>query len=432
MEQKEIYDPLLQVWGVPDEHNVMYSADGKRLVGCRNCLLEEYTVRDGCETIAHTAFRGCFGLRSIHLPSGLRHIESSAFEGCARLQAIEIPDSVTNIGHHAFAQCIQLGQVTLPQSLQRLEYGCFSWSGVRSVESRSQNFECWNGLVTDVAAARLVACVSSAKSCAVPEGIREIEHMAFTNLTELHSVQIPSTVERITGNPFLDCGVRSCVSHSEKYITQGDFLIEKPSGKLMAWFGNDPCAEVPHGIRTIGNSAFFRKPTLKRVSLPDSVTVIDNSAFGECWRLEEFIPSPNLTVIGRVAFALCRHLRPFSLPDEVTAIKDYAFNGCKAWNDGQALMSKGLKTLGAWALSGCDKISHLDMPAGLESIGDYAFAFCAGLKSANIPASVTHIGSDAFLLCTELRQITLPAWAKDHSRILRDCGNIKEIKYNLN
>ena len=68
----------------------------------------------------------------------------------------------------------------------------------------------------------------------------------------------------------------------------------------------------------------------------------------------------------------------------------------------------------------------------VTSISDYAFAFCAGLKSADIPASVTHIGNNAFLLCIKLRQITLPAWATDHTRILRDCGNVKEIKYNLN
>ena len=432
MEQKEIFDPMLQVWGVPDEYNIMYSADGKRVVGCCNCLLEEYTVREGCETIAHNAFQNCFGLRRIILPNGLKRIGNSAFKGCTRLQNIEIPDSVTHIGHQAFAQCIQLGQITLPESLQRLEAGCFIYSGIRTVESRSRNFECWNGLVTDVAAGKLVVYVSSANSCAVPEGIRHIGHMAFTGHNELHTVQIPSTVVRITGNPFFGSGVKNCESHSEHYVMQGDFLIEKEKNRLVAWTGEDSSVHVPQGIRTIGNGAFFGKQTLERVTLPDSVVRIGDRAFLECGGLKDFTPSASLTVIGREAFSGCKQLRPFPIPEGVTAIKDWAFNMCKSWDDGQALLPKGLKTLGAWCFAYCEKITDLNLPYGVESIGNYAFANCTGLESANVPASVTHIGRNAFLFCRSLRHIALPACATDHSRILTNCGNVEKIEYNLN
>ena len=48
-----------------DRFGVVYSADGKRLLKCRNRKLREYTVKDGAEIIEDDAFMNCICLELI-------------------------------------------------------------------------------------------------------------------------------------------------------------------------------------------------------------------------------------------------------------------------------------------------------------------------------------------------------------------------------
>ena len=62
-----------------------------------------YTSND---KLGDYAFRGCSGLTSLTLPSGVTEIGWGAFDGCKGLTSLTIPSSVTSIGKYAFYGCI--------------------------------------------------------------------------------------------------------------------------------------------------------------------------------------------------------------------------------------------------------------------------------------------------------------------------------------
>ena len=454
--RQEEYDPLLRVSGVPDEYNIMYSADGRKVVGCRDCYLEEYTVREGCETIAKNAFCNGGGLRRITLPDSIRTIGSGAFGGCTRLQDLNIPDGVTYIGAGAFGSCIQLGRVVLPKSLKMLGAGCFGYSGVREVESRSPEFECWNGLVTHVPTATLVACVSTSKYCAVPEGIRRIGHKAFTGNRNVQTVMIPSTVERMAGNPFLDSGVRKCVSSSKRYSVEGDFVIEYESRRLVAWLGEDKEVEIPSNIRTIGIGAFQEKNMLEKVFLRRA-TASEKASWTKsvkdrevpAYPVEEKMEMPlkpfdgkvlleenplwtenasektspishwtadvdasfiDVEKIGDFAFAGCERLKEVFMPDTVKEIGASAFVGCKQLE--KCRIPSGVTKIKASTFHMCNMLDPGEeplLPPGVTSIGNWAFYSCYKLKDLEIPSGVKSIGESAFAWCTGLETLKIPS-----------------------
>ena len=76
--------------GDADEFGVVYSRDGKRLLNCKNSILETYTIKEGTKVVCDRAFWNCSSLQSVVLPASLKRIGVSVFRGCKSLHAIVI------------------------------------------------------------------------------------------------------------------------------------------------------------------------------------------------------------------------------------------------------------------------------------------------------------------------------------------------------
>lgn len=143
-----------------DEHGIIYSLDGKRLLEGRDCDCKTYRIKEGTEFVCNDAFstntwEDLFlkkekTLEKIILPSTLLYFPTSAiFEGCAieslspnysiinellidtrkkcvvkclnrYIQKIEIYEPIEEIGEYAFANCSVLQSVSLPKSIRRI------------------------------------------------------------------------------------------------------------------------------------------------------------------------------------------------------------------------------------------------------------------------------------------------------------------------
>ena len=71
------------------------------------------------------AFKGCSGLTSMIIPSGVTSIGDEAFYGCSGLTSLTIPSSVTSIGELAFEGCRGLTSMTIPSSVTSIGWGAF-------------------------------------------------------------------------------------------------------------------------------------------------------------------------------------------------------------------------------------------------------------------------------------------------------------------
>lgn len=92
-----------------------------------------HTGEDGVsrpvKAVADDAFRECFYLRSVTIPSSVEYVGDRAF-AYTGVTEIDLPEGVKEVGYAAFYCCDQLVKATVPQSVTELGthvfYGCSS------------------------------------------------------------------------------------------------------------------------------------------------------------------------------------------------------------------------------------------------------------------------------------------------------------------
>ncbi|MBR3906116.1 MAG: leucine-rich repeat domain-containing protein [Clostridia bacterium] len=172
----------------------------------------------------------------------------------------------------------------------------------------------------------------------IPDSVISIGNLAFYGCKSLTSITIPDSVTHMGSNPF-----KYCENLKEIYVspdhptlaTIDGVLFDKTEKKLICY----PCAfsaksySIPHGIRAIGDDAFFYCNSLTSISIPDSVTSIGDEVFAYCISLKSITIPNSATSIGDNAFYFCASLASISIPDSVTSIGEMAFNKCSFLTD---------------------------------------------------------------------------------------------------
>ena len=125
---------------------------------------------------ADEAFKGCYSLESLVLPTSLKKIGYMLAAGCIHLKEFTIPASVTEIGERAFEDCRSLAKITFARNtqLQRISNWAF--------------YNC-HGL----------------QSIAIPEGVTEIGDGAFYGCVYLTNISVPASVRSIGDYGFALC-----------------------------------------------------------------------------------------------------------------------------------------------------------------------------------------------------------------------------------
>ena len=203
------------------------------------------------------------------------------------------------------------------------------------------------------------------------EPINMINSQAFTNCSNLTSVDIPNSITTIGNNAFEYCTGLTSV-------------------------------KIPDSVIIIDSSAFRNCKNLTSVDLPEGVTTIGASAFNTCSNLTSIELPDSITTIHSDAFANCTGLTSFSVPDGVTDVR--AFSGCT--NLTSVDLPEGVTTLGGF--ENCTNLTSITIPSSVTTLTNNAFEGCTSLTSINIPEGVTTIGQNCFYGCTSLAEISVP------------------------
>ena len=218
-----------------------------------------------------------------------------------------------------------------------------------------------------------------------------------------------------------------------------DYERDGLDGIMPPWWRDDRIQEVKvtEGVKNIGTCAFYYLRNLTSVTLPSTMTSIGEGAFGWCENLTEINIPSGVIEIGRWAFENTS-LSSIKIPKTVVSIEYGAFSYCEhlktidveagntyytsqegvlfnanrqallhypAGKEGSYSIPTGVKTIGAYAFSGCTGLTGIGIPNSVTTIGMYAFGGCRALTGILIPNSVESIGEGAFMYCDSLTSI---------------------------
>lgn len=163
--------------------------------------------------------------------------------------------------------------------------------------------------------------------------------------------------------------------------------------------------ELPQGLTTVGDLAFYGCEELLAVNIPDSVTSIGSYAFAECAGMTMLTLGSGVTEIGEGAFSDCVSLAALRLPES-------------------------LRSIGLKAFYRCESIPAVTVPAGVVSIGMSAFAYCKSLVTADIQAGMDTVPEWLFYGCGRLVSVTLPEDTESISKFaFRGCQQLATVYY---
>lgn len=154
----------------------------------------------------------------------------------------------------------------------------------------------------------------------VKNGITHIGDMAFYDCDNLHTAEIPSTVQTIGDYAFSNCEKLTIAALPANLTEIGGYAFERCSSL--------PLVQIPSKTKIIGSGAFYRCSSLTTITIPRSVESIGSSAFAYC---KGIISADVQCVLNEVPVWLfygCEALESISFASQVDSVGDYAIYGC--------------------------------------------------------------------------------------------------------
>ena len=199
-----------------------------------------------------------------------------------------------------------------------------------------------------------------------------------------------------------------------------DILIEEGITYIGDWAFYRVCVDeitVPEGVEATGIFCFRYSPTLKELTLPDSLKVLDDYAISRNYELEVVNIGNSLETVGTAGFNNNPSLKQIILPDTCTTINkqlspayasiDYSKVGLMENCESLEVVSFGKVTDIPQRTCLGTALKSVVVPNTVKSIGDYAFYSCSSLGEVIFEENsvCTDISVTAFSSCTSLERV---------------------------
>ncbi len=351
-----------------------------------NGIIRWQSLGAGAQTLSHTV--GDVTMSLVLTNNGnVTSLLASMFANNTNLVAVSFPSGLMNVEAGAFTGCSNLKRVDIPTLVD--------WCAIKFEDEQASPLS--QGATLYVAGVPVVIKGSSQIEVTVQEGATRIPATAFSNCTQLVSIELPEGLVQVERGAFDGCSGLSQIQVPFSVITLCDINFREigvRAGReeglwiqndwVLGYIGTAPATlEVPEGVKGIAAYAFEDQYLLEEVTLPSTLVSIEKEAFRCCTNLERIELPEGVVSIGEGAFQDCTYVQDVSLPTTLRCVGRAAF--------------ANMTSLG--------KVAFLD---GVEDIGEAAFSNAWRMLSISLPTSVTNIGENAFWGCESLTGVTTP------------------------
>lgn len=268
--------------------------------------------------------------------------------------------------------------------------------------------------------------------------VTAISMYAFSGRSDLASITIPSTIQSIGEDAFLECdGLKKVYVSSIEDWCKIDFPYSEANPLSIGadlYVDNKLVTDVtiPDGVKSIGKYAFYGYSSLKSISFPSSIRSIGKSAFDDCPNLDEVYATniedwckikfgdmlSNPIFYARKIYIDGELATDITIPKGITKICDYAFENCETITN--VVIPNSVISIGNSAFSGCSNLKNISIPNSVVNIEKGAFAYCSNLEEVEIPDGIEFIKNYTFASCEKLITIIIPQSVKEIGNLAFD------------
>ena len=316
-----------------------------------NTLVTSIEIPDTVTLLDEGCFSWCYVLTEIHLSSSITALNNHSFEGSS-IQSVIIPEGVTLIGDNCFNDCLSLKKVQLPSTLQHIGNEAFRSTGICTLYLPEG--------VTFIGKRSYAMC-ENLKSITLPTTLKEIESGAFDG-TKIKEVKLNKEIEEY--DAMIPLFIKNKLEEEGIQCNHCYIDVQDVKMKLISDY------KIPEGVEKIGDWC-FACCSIPSIELPEGITSIGEGAFYQVLRLKEITIPSSVKTLGNSCFYGCKLLNSVEFPSELESIGEDCFRNCaKLANEDIEL--KSLKSLGEGSFLNTN-ISHVIIPSIVQ--GDDSLYF---------------------------------------------------------
>ena len=229
-----------------------------------------------------------------------------------------------------------------------------------------------------------------------------IAGQAFKN-PYISKIEIPEGIISISDSAFFGCLLNDTI-YIPKSVTKIGHLAIYPACYIKGFVVD---AENPFYDSRNNSNALIETASntlvcgCENAIIPDKITSIAAGAFLGVENLDSINIPASVTEIGDFAFVRTK-IKKIALPEGITELKRYTFQYCESLQ--KIELPESLNKIGLGALSHC-AFNEVVIPERVTIIDDYAFDCNERLEKVTIGRSVRNIGYAAFENCSKLKTI---------------------------
>ena len=167
----------------------------------------------------------------------------------------------------------------------------------------------------------------------IPDSITYLDEDAFRTMPNLRSAHIGKGVKIIQMWNFGDCRRLQSLTISKEnpHLQVRDGLVLSKDGKMLYTSLYDRRHyDIPDGVETMNQIAFWYNQRLESISFPSSLRTVGDNSFSFLPRLRNLVLPEGLEKISTQCFQMCEILEHVDLPSTLKQLDIQAFDGCRS------------------------------------------------------------------------------------------------------